>query len=110
MKSLKQQVDYYLTVADYKVEAKLNKKQLALLHEVERHLNRAINFINSDSVAVCRKGKNNATTSLHFSRADGETRYDVDKHIGSDLTGLQDVKRLLGIFIKQAEGKDDSEG
>jgi hypothetical protein len=49
------------------------------------------------SVAVARKG-GPATTTLHYTRADGSTLYEVAKDIGSDLTGLDaGIKALTAL-------------
>lgn len=59
---------------------------------------RALKYLQQSDVAVCRKG-GFASTTLHYTRADGSTLYEVDKGIGSDLCGLEsaitDLRRLL---------------
>ena len=80
--------------------AQLTRKQQAAIENALHHLNRALKFIYSEDVAVARRGKI-ATTTLHYIRPnDGTSLYEINKDIGSDLTGLGTgihyLNRLLG--------------
>lgn len=87
--------------------AKLTRRQLTDLEHVLYHAKRAQAYLADPSVAVCRSG-GPATTSLHYTRADGTggSLYPVDKEIGSDLTGLPESIRLLESFLTPNPSKD----
>ncbi len=78
--------------------AKLTRAQTATLETTLYHLKRAQRYLTSEKTAVCRRDTM-ASTTLHYSRADGKALYEVEKEIGSDLTGLADgirqIERLL---------------
>jgi hypothetical protein len=78
--------------------ANLTKTQRAILESALRNAERAMAFIQAPHIAVARMGTL-ATTTLHYTRADGATLYPIAKDIGSDLTGLdnciQSLRRLL---------------
>ena len=77
---------------------KLTKKARDDLRFVLRNAERAHIYISSPNIAVARKG-GPATTTLHYTRADGSALYEVDKEIGSDLTGLKSAIAALATFI-----------
>jgi hypothetical protein len=79
---------------------KLTVKQRHELHGVLYHFNRALKYIRQESIAVAICG-NKATTTLHYSRGDGRTLYEVDKVIGSDLCGLEMGIHYLEGFIER---------
>ncbi len=78
--------------------AKLTKAQQRHLQRALAHAERAHAYLMSDQIAVARKDRA-ATTTLHYTRSDGSTLYEVQKEYGSDLTGLADciadLKALL---------------
>lgn len=80
----------------------MTKKDRARIDRAIGHLTRAINFINDPRTAVAFKG-GMATTTLHYTRADGAVLYEVSKEIGSDLTGLEmGRKELLDLLFTDA--------
>lgn len=87
--------------------AKLSKKKMDELWRILKHFQRASDYIQRPDVSVTHKSKH-ATTVLHFTRPEppaalrqGEpyALYEVDKQIGSDLTGLEEGIRTLTHFI-----------
>ena len=78
---------------------RLTLKQRRSIEFALRHAERAYAYIMADSMAVARKG-GMATTTLHYTRADGSTLYEVAKDIGSDLTGLPTAIAELRSFLK----------
>lgn len=83
--------------------AALTRKQLADLDVVFRHARRAREYLNNPAVAVARRG-GVATTTLHYTRADGSVLYEVNKEYGSDLTGLDTAIAVLESFIANNSG------
>jgi len=77
---------------------KLTQKQERELFTILEHLRRAQRYIDQPDIAVCRKG-GMATTLLHYTRPGGPPLYEVDKGIGSDLTGLPEGIRRLREFL-----------
>ena len=80
--------------------AQLTRKQQAAIENALHHLNRALKFIYSEDVAVARRDKH-GTTTLHYYRiSDHSYLYEINKDIGSELTGLGTgihyLNRLLG--------------
>lgn len=77
----------------------LTRVQRIHVESALRNVSRALTYLQRADIAVCRKG-GPATTTLHYTRADGSTLYEVDKSIGSDLCGiesaLEDLRRLIG--------------
>ena len=85
--------------------ANLTRKQLAELDLAFRHARRAHDYLTRPDVAVARKGQP-ATTTLHYTRADGSTLYEVNKEYGSDLTGLETAMSVLESFIAKNRGNN----
>ena len=87
--------------------AKLTKKQFHRLNEIRATLLRAERYLYDPAVAICRKG-GMATTTLHYTRADGSTMYEVEKAIGSDLCALPqaitDLTAILNGQMKEIYG------
>jgi hypothetical protein len=81
------------------------KRDEKQLRAILSHLQRGREFLMSETVAVARKGKDNATTSLHYTRTDGNTLYEIDKGIGSDLTGIWEAERLLRHLLESQPKK-----
>ena len=79
--------------------AKLTRKQTAAVEYALRNLERAKAYIMSKDVAVARRG-NFASTTLHYSRADGSTLYEIDREIGSDLCGLDNGINTLKMLLQ----------
>jgi hypothetical protein len=71
------------------------KREEKQLWAILRHLQRGTDYLRSARVAVAERGQNDATTTQHYSRADGSTLYEIDREIGSDLTGIWEAQRLL---------------
>jgi len=63
-----------------------------------QHAERARAFLRSPAIAVCRKG-GPATTTLHYTRADGSTLYEISTDLGSDLQGLDTTIAELRRFL-----------
>jgi len=80
--------------------SRLTKKQRNELGAVLESLRRADQYLRGPNVAVCRKG-GAATTTLHYTRADGSVMFEVDKEIGSDLTGLGMGLDKLSLFLSE---------
>lgn len=74
--------------------AKLTKAQRAAIERALYDAKRAFRYVMADGIAVARKDTK-ATTTLHYSRSDGASLYEVEKHYGSDLCGLADAIRRL---------------
>lgn len=82
--------------------AKLTKVQRNTLELVTSDLKRALAFIREKDISICQRGPN-ASTTLHFTRkpvnpillnaeqvALGDySLFELDKEIGSNLTGLE---------------------
>ena len=81
----------------------LTKKQTKSLLDVLYHAKRAATMITREDVAFCRKG-GPATTTLHYTRADGSVMQEMAKDIGSDLCGIEFAIRGLERFI-ESDGK-----
>ena len=54
------------------------------------------------TVAIARKG-GTATTTLHCVNQQGTVLYEIDKEIGSDITGLYETVRSLERFLNPPE-------
>lgn len=78
--------------------AKLTQKQIGYLEMILRLLHDVEKFIAADNVAVCRKG-GPASTSLHYTRADGQVVYEINKQVGSPLVQLFEARQQLHNFI-----------
>lgn len=79
--------------------ARLTKKQAGTLLRCLSHAQAANDYIMSDRVAVCSRGNNNATTTLHYARKDGNTMYEVNKDCGSPFCRLDTAIEALKDFI-----------
>jgi hypothetical protein len=79
--------------------AKLTKKQANDLWRIVSHFERALNYMNGDRVVVALKD-DMATTTLHYTRADGSILYPIAKDIGSDLAGLSAGLHYLKQFVR----------
>lgn len=77
---------------------KLTAAQVRSIETVLYHLDRASNFIHTDRTVLAIK-KSRATTTLDFLLPDGTAATEIDKHIGSDLCGLQDGIEYLKNFL-----------
>ena len=78
--------------------SKLTKNDRIALRIVLLHAERAKSFLDDPQIAVARRGTI-ATTTLHYSRADGSTLYEINKEYGSNLTGLESAIERLGHFL-----------
>lgn len=85
--------------------AKLTRKQTEALQATLYHLKRAEKYIHDPLTAVTRRCSV-ATTTLHYTRADGSVLYEVDREIGSDLTGLREGIRRLERFLSGPTGEE----
>jgi hypothetical protein len=77
---------------------RLTRKQARHLQQAVDHLTRAINYLAWPNVVVARRG-DRPTTTLHYTRPDGAVLYEVNKDIGSDLTGLEMGRKALVDFL-----------
>lgn len=77
---------------------KLTRRHRRELEQVESDLQRALDYVRRPDIAVAHK-RGPATTTLHYTRPDGATLYELAKDIGSNLTGLESglvrVRRML---------------
>jgi hypothetical protein len=69
-------------------------------------LQRAMDFIKDERTAVCRVGFGMATTTLHMTRpSDSKIFYEINKHYGSQLCGLEEgmhkLRRMLEADTKE---------
>lgn len=85
--------------------AKLTKVQTRTLEHILGHLRRGQAYLDREDIAVALKNRP-ATTTLHFTRADGATLYEITKDIGSDLTGFRWAATMLEQFL-QPPRKDE---
>ena len=79
---------------------KIAKYQKKDLDSVLRNMNRAISFIEQERIAVCRRDTS-ATTTLHYTRDDGNILYEITKDDGSNLVGIRQARRELQLFQEQ---------
>ena len=79
--------------------AKLTKKDAAELIRIITQAERAQNYILSDRIAVCTRDRL-ASTTLHYSRADGASLFEVAKDIGSEFCLLSTAIRNLKQFVE----------
>ena len=80
--------------------AKLTRQQTRELLGVVSSLNRALQYVARDQTAICYRTAM-ATTNLHYSRADGSGGHlvEVEKEIGSDMTGIRTGLDSLKKFL-----------
>jgi hypothetical protein len=78
--------------------AELTRKQRAALERILYHAKRAERYIKQPSTAIAKKG-GTASTTLHCVNQQGTVLYEIDKEIGSDITGLYDAIRSLENFL-----------
>lgn len=83
---------------------KLTNKVRRELELVILDLKRARDYLAKDTIAVCHKG-GVATTTLHMTRKmDGAIFYEVNKELGSNLTGLcEGLRKLDRMLIEEME-------
>ena len=79
---------------------KLTRKQTARIEYALRNAERAHTYIMRTDRAIAVKG-GMATTTEHYSRADGSVMYEVAKH-SSDLCGLECCIAELRSILKPA--------
>jgi hypothetical protein len=79
--------------------AKLTNKAKATLASILEKAKTAREFLSRADVAVARKSKI-PTTTLHYTRPDGWSLYEIDKEIGSDLAQLTTAIRDLEAFLE----------
>ena len=77
---------------------KLTRKAKAHLNQLLHHAQRALDYIHSEDVAVCRRSM--GTTTLDYARPDGKFLYEIEKSYGSDLCGLEMAIAGLKEFIE----------
>ena len=81
--------------------AKLTKKDRAALESVLQNAERAERYIMREDIAVCRVGKQPATTTREFTRScDDRKLYEVERAYGSDLCGMQTAIGKLRDFLR----------
>ncbi len=76
----------------------LTRKVRTRLEYALRNAERAAAMLARPDVAVGYTGRP-ATTTLHYTRADGATFYAINKEIGSDLTGLLNAMQELRTIL-----------
>lgn len=80
--------------------ANLTRKQRSAVESALRNAERARTYIHAPHIAVCRRDSV-ASTTLHYSRQDGASLYEVERRYGSDLVGLdnaiQELRNLLAV-------------
>ena len=77
---------------------RLTGKQVQTIENALYHLDRATRYIFAPQNAVCVRGTR-ADTTLHYTRADGQTMYEVQREYGSDLCGIRDARRALQAML-----------
>jgi hypothetical protein len=82
--------------------ANLTCKQRQSLETILYHAKRAERYIKQPTIAIARKGGIPSTT-LHCVNQQGTVLYEIDKEIGSDITGLYDAVRSLERFLNPPE-------
>ena len=80
----------------------LTRKQRTALEAILYHAKRAEKYIKQPNVAIARKG-GMASTTLHCVNQQGTVLYEIDKEIGSDITGLYETVRSLERFLNPPE-------
>jgi hypothetical protein len=75
------------------IMAKLTRRQVAAITSVIHALERGVAYIDQPDVSVCRKG-GPATTTLHYTRPDGSTLFEVEKAYRSDLCAFHSALKL----------------
>ena len=83
---------------------KMTRKMREELAYILRNLERGQNYIMSNNVAIARRSEH-ATTTLHYTRADGQCLYEIEKSYGSDLTGITTGIQALKNFLLKDEAK-----
>ena len=78
--------------------ANLTRKQRESLETILYHAKRAERYMRQPNIAIARKG-GAASTTLHCVNQQGTVLYEIDKGIGSDITGLYDAVRSLEHFL-----------
>lgn len=78
--------------------SKLTNKQRQALEHALYHLERAHKFLMAPDTAVARRCRQ-ASTTLHYTRADGAVLYEIAREIGSDLVGLETGIAALRQFL-----------
>ena len=68
------------------------------LHTLLDRLTQAQEMIRNPRTVVCVRS--HGTTTLDYKRPDGTSVYEIDKDIGSDLTGLYDGIELIHRFLQ----------
>lgn len=74
--------------------AKLTLAQRSAVDNAIYHLDRAQKFLSRPDIAVAVY-REQTTTTLDYTRADGKVLCTIAKDIGSDLCGLEDARRNL---------------
>lgn len=88
--------------------AKLTRRQRSGLEAVAADLARAIGYVRDQRMALCTV-RGAATTTLDFTRqADDKVIYEVDKEIGSNMTGLSMASARLSAFLDH-DAREDTE-
>jgi hypothetical protein len=81
--------------------AALTKKQTRQLRNAIYDAERALAYIQQDSVRVCRTARDATTTHHYTNRAGHDPLLSVAKDCGSDLCGLAQSVRALKSFVEQ---------
>ncbi len=76
---------------------KLNKRQTDKLMTILRNLEQSRAYIHRPDMALTVRGK--ATTTLHYTRQDGEALYEIERAYGSDLVKLDTAIQSLRLFL-----------
>lgn len=79
---------------------KITKYQQKELSLVLNNIGRTIEFIEQDTIAICRRDST-ATTTLHYTRDDGCVLYEINKRLGSKLVSLWQAEDTLKTFLEQ---------
>jgi len=78
--------------------ARLTKKVRARIRRAIAEAQAVEDYIMAPERAVCLRAKA-ATTTLHYTRADGDVLYEVTREYGSDLCRIANVKRTLEALL-----------
>lgn len=78
--------------------AKLTKEQTKILEIILYDIERAIDYIMADNLAICNREKY-ASTTLHYTRQDGKVLYEVAKH-SSNIVGFQQAMKNIKFLLE----------
>lgn len=82
----------------------MTKKDLRKLHQIRDALAEGVQYLRSDRIAVAIKG-GPATTTLHYTRADGSALYEIEKEIGCKLCYIYTALESLNLLLEHERSR-----